>query len=176
MTTPLPTDLSDHVEWFKREVAVPGTFTALFPTTTDDDLAAALVDGLYRAKLDGWLPRVDASPDTFETNEPISLTAVAVIIVYAGVKFLQNQITNMATRTTYKAPGVEATTEHSANALKERLTELATEKKDLLISARQSRGGTPVFMQDGYAIRVSAMFGREVPVYVGNIPAELTRY
>ena len=177
MTTPTGVlDLSDHVEWLKREVAVPGAFTRLFPETTDDDLAAAMVDGLYRAKLDGWLPRVDADPDTFEVSEPISMTAVAVIVVYSSIKFIQNQIKDMATRQTYKAPGVEATTEHASNLLTERLKELADEKKQLVANARASRGGSPVFMQDGYAIRVGALYGREIPVYVGNVPAELTRY
>lgn len=168
------TDLYDHVEWLKREVAVPGTFAGLFPDTTDDDLAAALVDGLYKAKLDGWLPTVEADPDTFEASAEMSLTAVGVVVLYTGLRLVQNQITNMATRQTYKAPGgLEATTEHAATVLSERLKELQQEKKDLLANARSARPRTPVFMHDGYAIRASAMYPSEIPVWVGSTPAEL---
>lgn len=162
MTTPEPpTDLYEHVEWLKREVAVPGTFTRLFPETTDDHLAASLVDGLYRAKLDGWLPSVEADPDTFETNVAISQTAVAVVIVYSAIKFIQNQITNMPTGQRYEAPGgIVSDTQRSASVLAERLRELNEERKQLVAAAlgvRNGRPATTVTMLDGYAIRVGSM-------------------
>lgn len=161
MTTPaLPTDLSEHVEWFKREVAVPGTFSTLFPETRDDDLAAALVDGLYKAKLDGWMPTVEADPDTFETNIEISQTAVAIIIVYAAITFVRNQITNMPTGQRYEAPGgIVADTQRSAQVLVQRLKELGEERKGLL----ELRGGgsrrpaTFVRMFDGYEVRLTGL-------------------
>lgn len=163
----MATDLSAHVEWLKREVAVPGTFSTLFPDATDDLLAAALVDGLYRAKLDGWLASYEGDPDTFLVTPDLTMTAVAVVIVYSSIKFVQNQIKDMATRQTYKAPGgLEATTERGATVLSERLKELQAERKELLDTARR-RGGTTVFMHDGYAIRVAAMYGPELPLYVG---------
>lgn len=171
MTTPtLPTDLADHVEWFKREVAVPGTFSSLFPTTNDDDLAAALVDGLYRAKLDGWLPGVDADPDSFETSVELTQTAVAIIIVYAAIKFVQNQITNMPTKQRYEAPGgIVSDTERSASVLTERLKELQDERKGLLELRGLTNRRQPTFVRmfDGYEVRAS-----DLPAFSrGPLPA-----
>lgn len=169
----MATNLGDHVEWFKREVAVPGTFGTLFPDTTDDDLSGALVDGLYRAKLDGWLASYEGDPDTFDVTPDLTMTAVGVVIVYSAIRFVQNEIKNMATRTTYKAPGgLEATTEHAASVLTQRLKDLQEERKQLLDVARR-RGGTTVYMYDGYAIRANAFYRLELPSFGGTIPAEL---
>jgi hypothetical protein len=46
------TDLADLVESLKREVAIPGTFATVFPTTTDDDPTGALADGVAETQLD----------------------------------------------------------------------------------------------------------------------------
>lgn len=161
MTTPEPTtDLSLYADWLKREVAVPGTFKSLFPTTTDDQLTAALVDGLYRAKLDGWLPTVNADPDTFLTDQVVPMEAVAIIVIYTAIKFVQNQITNMTTRQTYKAPGgLESTTERAPSVLTERLKQLNQEKKELLETVQGGRRPrTTILMSDGYAIRASSLY------------------
>lgn len=176
VTTPVSsTDLSDHVEWFKREVAIPGTFATLFPETTDDDLAASLVDGIYAAKLDGWLPGVEADPDQFTTTPALSMPGVALVVIYAGIRFVRNQIKDMLTTTRYKAGATEYETQRSASILSERLKEMTDEKKQLILNAQASRGGSPVFMRDGYQIRVSALYGFELPIYVGSSPAELTQ-
>ena len=158
MSTPDPTDLSLHVDWLKREVAVPGTFSTVFPETSDDDLAAAMVDGLYRSKFDGWLPDVQATSDIenppFIANQALSKEAIAVIVLYAAIKFVQNQITNMVTRQTYKAPGVESTTERAPTVLAERLKELIEEKKNLLHAVQGgARPRTTVRVFDGYSVR-----------------------
>lgn len=151
------TDFSDHVEWFKREVAVPGTFATLFPDTTDDDLAAALVDGLYRAKIDGWFSTIDADPDTFLATTEMTMTGVALVVIYSGIKFIQNQIKDMATRQRYEAPGgLVADTERAPTVLTERLKELVVEKNAILAQAGNSRARA-IRMQDGYAIRLGAM-------------------
>jgi len=166
VTTPAPTtDLSDHVEWMKREVAVPGTFASLFPTTTDDDLSAALVDGFYRAKLDGWFPRIEADPDTFEVTPAISLTAVALVVVYSSIKFVQNEIKNMDSRFLAESAGNRFEREKAPTILTERLKELTAERNDLLAQARRP-SARPVYMHDGYAIRIGTLYPVERMNYV----------
>lgn len=159
VTTPAANDLSLHVDWLKREVAVPGTFKTLFPDTRDDHLAAALVDGLYRAKLDGWLPTYNANPDTFLTNEVIPMEGVAIIVIYSAITFVKNQITNMVTGQTYRAPGgLESSTQRSASVLSERLKQLQEEKKELLTAiGAAGRPRTSIYMSDGYAIRTTSL-------------------
>lgn len=154
------TDLSDatYVAWFKRNVAVPGRFTTLYPETTDPDIAAALVDGFYRARLDGWFPGVEADLTTLQTTPDLSTTGVALSIVYAGIQFIRNELKNMPTRTNYAAPGgLQAETEYGPSVMVERLKELQQEKKDLLALA-QRPSARPVFMHDGYAIRIGTLY------------------
>lgn len=153
-------DLSspDYIAWFKREVAVPGRFTTLYPETTDPDIAGALVDGFYRARLDGWFPGVEATLDTHQTTPDVSLTGVALIVVYAGIQFIRNELKNMPTRTNYQAPGgLGAETEYGPSVMVERLKELQEEKKDLLAQARRP-SARPVYMHDGYAIRIGTLY------------------
>lgn len=176
------TDLSDSVavDWFKREVAVPGTFTSTYPETSDDDVAGALIDGLYRAKLDGmlygvdWMNGVDADPDSFELTTAIPLQRLALIVIYAGIRFVQNEIKNMATMTKYEAPGpLSAETQRSPGVLTERLRELEQMRKDLIDRARRGARGLPVFMHDGYAIRVEEVYVPEAGRTYGRSPFEL---
>lgn len=173
MTTaaePTVANLADDValDWFRREVAVPGTFATLYPTTTDDDIAGALVDGFWKARLDGWLPTFAATSDTFTVTPALTMTALGVVIIYAGVRFVQNEIKNLPTHRKYDAPGgLGVETDYAPTVLTERLKELQQEKADLLEMARNPSGRRPsVIMHDGYAIRQNTIYpvNRPLPV------------
>lgn len=163
------------VEWFKREVAVPGRFEALYPETDDTLVAGQLVDGLYRARLDGWLGAYEADPDTFEVTPEISLTAGALIVIYGGLKFIQNELKNLPTKTHYEAAGgLVYDVEYAASVMTERLKELAAEKRELLDNARRGALSRPLIMRDGYAIRLRSLYRPEMLTPVLTVtPAEL---
>jgi hypothetical protein len=181
------TDLAspDIVAWMKREVAVPGQFLATFPGTLDSDIAGALADGLCRAQLDGWLPQVGltivdtlADPSTGDgENEPaagtsyvttpdISKVAQALVVVYTGIRWIQNQLGNLITAQRFEAPGpVISDTQRAASVLVERLKEVQAERTQLLERALKGGGaGLPVFMRDGYAIRVEELYTPEAMI------------
>jgi len=159
VTTPAPTvtDFHTQVGWLKREVAVPGTFATVFPNTTDEDLAMALVDGFYKARLDGWLPGVECDPDTAVPTPAISMAAMALVVVYSGIKFVSNQIKELNTVFRAKSGNEEFETQKGPSILVERLKEMQAEKNDLLVQARKPTA-RPVYMHDGYAIRLGTLY------------------
>lgn len=136
---------------------MPGAFAGLFPETTDQDLAAALLDGLYRAKLDGWLPGIEGDTTTFTVTPAISMTAMALIVVYAGINFVRNEIKNMDAVFKAESAGNSFQREKSSSAMTERLKEMQAERDQLLALARRP-SARPVYMHDGYAIRLGTLY------------------
>ena len=49
------TDMTTLVPALKREVAPPGQYDTQYPGSTDEELAAYLMDGLAFAQLEGYL-------------------------------------------------------------------------------------------------------------------------
>ncbi len=167
------TDLFDAIPSLKREVAPPGRFATLFPEATDVDLAAQLVDGLYRAKLDGWFSSYEGDPDTFEVTPDLSLDGVQLVVLYAATQFITTDITNRPTHRKYAAGGgLETETDYGASVLVERLKELAQAKKDLLTAAR-GNGATTVYLHDGYAVRVGDLYAPERGLLTNTPPSAL---
>lgn len=170
-------DLSDDslIGWLQRQVAVPGMFTSTFPESSDDDITGALCDGFCRAQLDGWLAGVTLNLESSQTTPDISLTAQAIVVIYTSINWIQNQLTNLVTSTKYEAPGpVIAESQRSASVLAERLKELQEDKNNLLVRGLNGGGtGTPVFMRDGYAIRIEELYYPEAMVAFWQSPLEL---
>lgn len=149
------TDLADLVEPLKREVAVPGTFSVLFPETTDDDLSAALLDAFAQAQLDGFLSNSEA--DDFGVVTPdLSRGAQALLVIYAGIRFLTADLINRKSHVRYEAGGSVFEQDSAASVLTQALKELRA-KKDALTegakAAARAQVGTTVV--DGYFIRAT---------------------
>lgn len=148
------------VESLKREVAIPGTFSTVFPETTDDDLAGSLVDGFWRAKIDGWFSKVEVT-DTGLTTPDLSRDGQQLVVLYAAAQIIRSQLRNLASRRTYKVGTVEATTEYGASALVQQLKDL-TETLDEIRRRAIYGVGTPVTTFDGYALRVLGLLDYEL--------------
>jgi hypothetical protein len=173
VTTPTGTDFNNHVAWLRREVAVPGTFDTVFPDTAAGDLAAALVDGFYTAKRQGWFPGIEADPDTSLTDAVLSMTAVGIVVLYAGINIVRNQIKEMNTVFRAASGKEQFETQKAPSVLTERLKEMEDERKELLLQAQNSvRGRRPVFMHDGYAIRLQTMYRPELPSFSRVVAAD----
>lgn len=144
------TDLADLAEAFKREVAIPGTFLTAYPSVSDDDIAGALMDAFSEAQLDGFFGSLDLDVDAGEVTPDLSNAGAALVVMYAGMRMVRQQI--RATKTRYKAGPVEL--EQSAGALTEELKFLERRKTQLLQNAiRAGRGVGSVFTLDAYAVR-----------------------
>lgn len=130
-----PVDLADYVPVLRREVTPPGT--TLFSSLTDADFASYLLDGFWECKLDSLL-------DNWTTNSADFVVAldgsdvtfpremVALVVLYAGIRFLRNHILNTGTGLRAHAGPVEFETTNSARVLTEMLQQLKDTKNRIL--------------------------------------------
>lgn len=144
-------DLSDYVDVLRREVTLPGS--TQFSTVPDTTMLGYLADAFWEVKLDGFVEPWVADSDgiVIPQNDPQALTSggpfnptpydpskdiprdqVALVVLYAGIKILRNNVLAQNTRLSAKAGPVEFTTENSANVLTEMLKELTNIKNRLL--------------------------------------------
>jgi hypothetical protein len=146
--------LADLVEGLKREVAVPGTFATVFPETTDDDLEEALKDAFAQAALDGFFASSTLDLDDGEVTPDLSLGASALVIIYAGIRFLTADLLNRKTHIRYEASGAVFEQDTGASLLVEALKGLRA-KKDAMLAAVQAgqRAGIGITMVDGYVVK-----------------------
>jgi hypothetical protein len=146
--------LDDLVEGLKREVAVPGEFAASFPNTTDDDLVGTLADAFGSAQLDGFFGNMVLDLNLGTVTPDLSAAGAALIITYASERVLLSKLRNLASKTVYKAGGVEYSVEQSASVLTAELKLLQQRRNDIKAQAmRAARAGQAVYMVDAYVTR-----------------------
>lgn len=169
----MATELADLVEPLKREVAVPGTFSTVYPNTEDSDLVGSLEDGFGKAQIDGFFLTQQLDLTTHTIDPDLSTAGRSVVTLYAAASILVMQIMSLRQRSLYEAGPVKYEIENSANVLTEILKQLNARKQALLASAqRQARAaGGALLMQDMYADRATGTEG----LYVGTFfhPYEL---
>lgn len=145
--------LEDLVESLKREVAVPGTFKTLFPATTDDDLAASLLDAFAQAQLDGFFS-THVTDDDGVVSPDLSRGATSLVVIYAGIRFLTADLLNRKSHVRYEAGGAVFEQDQGASVLVEALKGLRAKKDALIIAAQAgARAGVGITMVDGYLIK-----------------------
>lgn len=143
-------ELSALVPSLQRALAVPGTFTSLFPDTVDADLTATLADGMAEAQLDGFLGTTSLDVTAATTTPDLSTAQQALVVLYAMSRVLTARVANLKNRTRYKAGNVEAETEQSASVLVELLRETKDRKKRLLEEAKAGNMAGAFAMVDMY--------------------------
>lgn len=156
------TSLADLVEPLKREVAVPGTFTTVFPATSDEDLEAALLDAFAQAQLDGFFSTSDAT-DSGVVTPDLSRAAAALVVVYAGVRLLTAELINRKAHTRYEASGAVFEQDFAASVLVQALKDLAAKKAiflDQIKATKRSQVGTMVV--DGYFVKATDFYRGEL--------------
>jgi hypothetical protein len=146
------TDLVDLVGAYKREVAVPGAFTQAFPLTMDVDIEASLADAFAEAQLDGFFGAVELNLDAMTVSPDLSTAGAALVVIYAGLRLVRQQIRSLRSMTKYVAGPVQMETAQAAGALTEDLKYLQARRLELLEKARRGAGAT-TFMIDSYFTR-----------------------
>ena len=125
--------LDDLIDSLKREISPPGT--NLFPNATDDELLGNLSDAFWEMVLDGLVTGYESDGD-FIT--PVSGTTdlgrdmQQLIVFYAGVRIVRNEIRGRNTVFRTKAGPVEYETQQSANVLRDLLAELVRRRDFIL--------------------------------------------
>lgn len=154
------TDLSDLVDSLKREVAVPGTFAATYPSTQDEDLIGLLADAFAAAQLEGFFGTQTVDFDAETITPDLSSGGRALVLLYAAERMLMNRILSMRTRTLYEAGPTKYETENAATVLTAVLKSLMDRKQALLLNVTSVlRARTPIIMGDQYSDRVTGAEG-----------------
>lgn len=160
----MATDLNDLIPSLKRAVAVPGTFTTVYPSTTDADLLGSLMDAFSRAQIDGFFLEQTLDVDAETVDPDLSGAGQQVVVLYAGESILRSQIMSLKQRVLYEAGPVKYETENSASVLAALLKDLTARRMAMIEQASAVRRGVMFAMQDMYADRVSGVEG----VYIGS--------
>lgn len=155
-----PTNLTDLVPALKRELAVPGAFATIFPTTQDADLAGSLADSFANAQLDGFFSTQVVDPTALTVTPGLSSGGMALVILYAAIRTIKAQLRNLATLQKYDAGGgVGYEVSYSSNVLVTELKDFQERRNQLLaLVLRQSRNLHAVYVSDGYLIRSYSYF------------------
>lgn len=160
----MATDLNELIPSLKREVAVPGTFSRVYPNTSDGDLVGSLMDGFAQAQLDGFFLNQELNLDAETVDPDLSNAGRAAVVLYAASSILRAQIMSLKQRVSYEAGPVKYETENSASVLATLLRDITTRRTLLLDQVQEARRGATFAMQDMYADRVSGIEG----VFVGS--------
>lgn len=132
----MATNLTDLVQAFEREVAIPGTFAVTYPNTTPTDIVGTLGDAFGEVQLDGFLgDQVLDVPTGVITPGLVPATA-ALLVIYAGIRLVRAEIRATTTMTRAKAGPVEYETQRSASSLVQILKDLADRRAALLQALR----------------------------------------
>lgn len=148
------TEMSELTGAYQREVAPLGEFTTFYPSATADLQAAMLGDAFAEAQLDGFFHASVLDVDSMEVSPDLSSAGRALVVIYAGIRTLRNEIKNLKTKTMYKAGPVEYDVEQGASTLTELLKE-SEARKIALITAARIGAGTTVSMTDLYGQRMA---------------------
>jgi hypothetical protein len=147
-------DLSDAVASLQYLVARPGTFSTFYPETTDDMVVSVLVDALAECHLEGLLLDTTSDEDGFMTPA-LADGQVALVVLFAAVRFLRGELINRNTAVTYKAGSAEYTTSQSTNILRDILAGLLAQRASVIAAIGTTLGGagTAFAMADQFLIR-----------------------
>lgn len=146
-------DLGEFVESLKREISPPGE--NLFPDATDDDFLGNLQDAFWDAKLDGLLSgytEAEGAVSAISGTENIPRELVQLVIAYAGIRIVRNQLRSLNTLFRAQAGPVEFEQQKSAQLLKGLLDELR-ERRILVLARLGDMGLTSSYYIDSLVAR-----------------------
>jgi hypothetical protein len=159
--------MSELVPAYQREVAPLGTFAAQYPSATTPLQIGLLSDAFAEAQLDGFFPTSVLDPDANEVDPDLSSAGRALVVIYAGIRTLRNDLGNAKSRVNYVAGPVQYEVEQAASVLKGLLDGALERRLALILSARQGKG-TSVYAGDAYATRQI-----QGPWGLGWLPSEI---
>lgn len=151
------TDLAQYTDSVRNIIARPGTFTDLFPETTDDHLVGTLVDALAECHLEGTL--LDYLADASGIVRPqITSGQAALVVLYAGVRLIRAELLNRVTSAKYVAGPVSAETTYATNVLRDIMRALDAQKSRLTADILSGTGtGFAFLMADAYVANATGI-------------------
>ncbi len=133
----MPVDLADLVEPLQREVSQPGAELTTFPNADDSSWIGYLSDSFWEIRLDSLFSgfgEEDGVVSPTATGDPdLTRDMQQLIVLYAGIRIIRNQLLAINTVFRAKAGPVEYETQKSAQILKAILDELKLRRNFVLI-------------------------------------------
>lgn len=145
-------DLGDLIETLRREVSQPGAETTTFPDANDDTFLGHLQDAFWEARLDGMLDGFvedgagSVAPSTVGDDD-LTRDLQQLVVLYAGIRILRNQLIAINTVFRAKAGPVEFETQKSAQLLKGILDELKS-RRSLVLQRLSDLGNVDTYVID----------------------------
>jgi hypothetical protein len=135
-------DLEDLVPDIKTEVNYPGSDA--FPNSSDVEWKSHLRSGFWDAVMDGTIIGYEESdgivtPKSGDTA--LDREFQQLIIFYAGMRIIRNQLLQMKTMSKYKAGPVEYEVQQSAQVLKGVL-DMLTERRNIILTRLSDIGSS----------------------------------
>ena len=124
------TTLLSMVNSLKREVNPPGS--DLFPDATNADWIGYLADGVWEAKLDGFLSNYTLDTTTNTVTPDLPDYYQYLVILWAGVRITRTRISNMQTSLKQQAGPVSQEIQIAATMLRDVLAEIQAKKQRLI--------------------------------------------
>ena len=149
-------ELSDYTESLRRAITPLGS--TKYADVSDDVLTDYLTDAFWLGRLDGFYTGYTANEDgtvtPIEPTDPeFDRAWVSLVILYAAVSILANQILATNTRFSAKAGPVEFEQENSATVLSEMLKQLAAAKQRIIDQMLDASNPSSVYLIDAYSTR-----------------------
>jgi hypothetical protein len=156
----MPTDLSDYIDSLKREVTPLGS--TMFDGVANSVWLGYLTDAFWEARLDGLMPGYSCDSEGICTKDSdpdadLPREYIALVVLYAGIRVLRNQILNTSDLRT-KAGPVEYEKQTSATMLAEMLKQLR-DTKNRIIEELDDADETSVLYIDAFSTRLFSMEG-----------------
>lgn len=141
-------DLNALVPALKRAVAPPGRFVAVFPEAQDSDLVGQLADALGAVQLDGYLGSFATDVDAETVTPDVTQAQGALLVMYASIRMLRNEIRNRKSHVHYEAKGAVFEEDTGASVMVEMLRDLRAEQQRFLDNAKTVGLASAFYMAD----------------------------
>ena len=149
------TDLFDLIEPLKREVNSIGVDS--FPDAITADWLGNLQDGFWEAVLDGTIDAATYSEEEGEVTPDLPQELQRLIVFYAGLRIVRNQLRQLNTLFRAKAGNVEYETRQDWQILKALLQDMI-DRRAVFIQNLSAEGVISSQYYDGLAARDSSIY------------------
>jgi hypothetical protein len=127
-------DLADLIPSLKVQINPPGS--DLFPTTTNNEWVLRLENAFWNARLDGLFGAYAATDGEIAPIDPnavdLGRDAQQLVILYAGLDIVTNELRNLSSSFSAKAGPVEYSTQRSAQLLRDVLNSITLRIKNII--------------------------------------------
>lgn len=149
-------DLGEHTDSLRRAITPLGS--TAYSNVSDEVLTDYLTDAFWLGRLDGFYVGYSADDEGLVTpidaSDPdLDRAWVSLIILYAAVSILANQILATNTKFRAKAGPVEFEQENSATVLNEMLKQLTAAKQRIIDQMLDVSNPSNVYLIDAYTTR-----------------------